>query len=141
MTDRQENSGQAEQAEANRTPSQSAKMRDGSPSRRADNQTMPGRLNGMMTDMKEAEQGALNLTAAQRAEIWQRLGKQQATNVPPGFQPTVGATVPATVQLKTLPSGVLSQVPQMQSYNYAMLQSQLLIVDPATKTIVSIITE
>ena len=95
----------------------------------------------MMTEMKEGEQGALNLTAAQRAEIWQQLGKQQASNAPPGFQPTVGATVPPTMQLKTLPSNVSSQVPQIQSYNYAMLQSQLLIVDPATKKIVSIITE
>jgi hypothetical protein len=32
-------------------------------------------------------------------------------------------------------------VPQIQSYDYAMVQSQLLIVDPATKKIVSIITE
>ncbi len=94
-----------------------------------------------MAQMKESGQGALELTATQRAEIWQRLGKQQGTNAPPGFQPTVGAMVPATMQLKTLPSSVLSQVPQMQSYNYAMLQSQLLIVDPATKKIVSIITE
>jgi hypothetical protein len=141
MTDRQKNSGAAEQSEANQAPSQSAKMRDGSSSLRADNKTIAGRSNGTMTEMKESEQGALNLTAAQRAEIWQRLGKQQGTNAPPGFQPTVGATVPATMQLKTLPSSVLSQVPQIQSYHYAMLQSQLLIVDPTTKKIVSIITE
>ena len=94
-----------------------------------------------MTEMKEAEQGALALTTAQRAEIWQRLGNQQATNAPPGFQPKVGAAVPASVQLKTLPSSVSNQVPQVQSYDYAMVQSQLLIVDPATKKIVSIITE
>jgi len=141
MTDRQENSGAAEQLEAAQVPSQSAKMRDGSKSQGATNETIAGRSNGTMTQMKESAQGALELTAAQRAEIWQRLGKQQGTNAPPGFQPTVGATVPATMQLKTLPSSVLSRVPQIQSYNYAMLQSQLLIVDPATKKIVSIITE
>jgi len=45
------------------------------------------------------------------------------------------------MRLKTLPSSVLSQVPQIQSYHYAMLQSQPLIVDPTTKKIVSIITE
>ena len=49
--------------------------------------------------------------------------------------------MPASVQLKTLPSSVSNQVPQVQSYDYAMVQSQLLIVDPATKKIVSIITE
>jgi hypothetical protein len=45
------------------------------------------------------------------------------------------------MQLKTLPSSVSNQVPQVQSYDYAMVQNQLLIVDPATKKIVSIITE
>ncbi len=106
----------------------------------ANNEKIPGRPNGMTTEMKESEQGSLNLTAAQRAEIWQRLGSQQASNAP-GFQPTVGATVPPIMQLKTLPSSVSSQVPQIQSYSYAMLNSQLLIVDPTTKKIVSIITE
>src|SRR5262249_11431813 len=141
MTDRQENSGAAERAGANQTPSQSAKMRDGSPSQSADNEKIPGRPNGMMTEMKEGEQGALDLTSAQRAEIWKRLGTQQTTNAPPGFQPKIGETVPATMQLKSLPTSVSSQVPQVQSYNYAMVQSRLLIVDPATKRIVSIITE
>jgi hypothetical protein len=32
-------------------------------------------------------------------------------------------------------------VPQVQSYHYAMVQNELLIVDPATKKIVIIITE
>jgi hypothetical protein len=45
------------------------------------------------------------------------------------------------MQLKTLSSSVSNEVPQIQSYKYAMFQSQLLIVDPATKKIVSIITE
>jgi hypothetical protein len=152
MTDRPPTSEGEERAEDRQSPSrsssqslsqsssQSSKMHDG-PNQTAGNSKIPGRPNGMMTDMKEAEQGALNLTPAQRAEIWQRLGNQQATNAPPGFQPKVGATVPATVQLQTLPSSVSSQVPQVQSYGYAMVRSQLLIVDPATKKIVSIITE
>jgi hypothetical protein len=148
MTDRPPMSEDEERAEDRQSPSQSSsqsssqspKMHDGS-NQTAGNEKIPGRPNGMMTEMKEAKQGALNLTPAQRAEIWQRLGNQQATNAPPGFQPKVGATVPATVQLQTLPSSVSSQVPQVQSYGYAMVRSQLLIVDPATKKIVSIITE
>ncbi len=143
MTDKQVNSGAAEKAEENQTPSQSAKMRDGNEGQNqsANNEKIPGPPNGMTTEMKESEQGSLNLTAPQRAEIWQRLGNQQDSNAPPGFQPRVGATVPPTMQLKTLPSGVSSQVPQIRLYNYAMFNSQLLIVDPMTKKIVSIITE
>jgi hypothetical protein len=125
----------------NQTQSQSAKMRDEGLRQSADNQTPPGRPNGMAPDMKESEQRALDLSNAQRAEIWKQLGNQQATNAPPGFQPKVGATVPASMQLRSLPNSLSSEVPQVQSYNYAMVQSQLLIVDPATNRIVSIITE
>jgi hypothetical protein len=141
LTDRPPMAEGEERAEDHQAPSQSANVRDGSPSQSAANEKIPGRPNGTMTEMKEAEQGALELTSAQRAEIWRRLGNQQATTAPPGFQPKVGATVPASMQLKTLPSSVSNQVPQVQSYDYAMVQSQLLIVDPATKKIVSIITE
>lgn len=114
MTDRPPYPGDEERADAGQAPS------------------------GMMT---EGGQGALSLSTTQRAEIWKRLGSQQATNALPGFEPKVGATVPASLQLKSLPNSVSSQVPQVQSYNYAMVESQLLIVDPATKKIVSIITE
>jgi hypothetical protein len=141
MTDQDKNSGAAEQAEAHETPSQSAKMGDGAPGQTADNKKIPGRLNGMTTQMNAGEQGGLQLSTAQRTEIWKRLANQPATSAPSGFQPKVGATVPPSLQLKSLPNSVSSQVPQVQSYDYAMVQSQVLIVDPATKKIVSIITE
>jgi hypothetical protein len=148
-TGRPENTVAGQQPQSNSMPSQtpnqaqsqSAKMRDEGVRQSADNQTAPGRPNGMAADMKERGQRALDLSTAQRAEIWKQLGNQQATNAPPGFQPKVGATVPASMQLRSLPNSVSSEVPQVQSYNYAMVHSQLLIVDPATNRIVSIITE
>ena len=81
--------------------------------------------------------------SAHRGEIWKPVSRnQQATNAPPGFSAQGrGATVPASMQLRSLPNSVSSEVPQVQSYNYAMVHSQLLIVDPATNRIVSIITE
>ena len=152
-TGREQNAAMGQQPQSNAAPtqlpgqtpnqaqSQSAKMRDEGVRPSADNQTSPGRPNGMASDTKERAQPALDLSNAQRAEIWKRLGNQQTTDTPPGFQPKVGATVPASMQLRSLPNSVSSQVPQVQSYNYAMVQSQLLIVDPATNRIVSIITE
>jgi len=143
-TGREQNAAMGQQLQSNAAPtqlpgqtpnqaqSQSAKMRDEGVRPSADNQTSPGRPNGMASDTKERAQPALDLSNAQRAEIWKRLGNQQTTDTPPGFQPKVGATVPASMQLRSLPNSVSSQVPQVQSYNYAMVQSQLLIVDPAT---------
>ena len=64
MTDKQVNSGAAEQAEAHQTPSQSAKLRDGNEGQNqsANNEKIPGRPNGRTTEMKESEQSSLDLT-------------------------------------------------------------------------------
>ena len=84
----------------------------------------------------------LNLTSAQRQEIWQNISKQAAKETPPaGFTAKVGESVPSTVKLQPLPSSLSSQVPAVKPYEYAMLQSQLLIVDPSSKKIVDIITQ
>lgn len=120
MTDNQRNSGSQQQAEQAATPSQSAKM------------------NGTVTETDE--QSPLKLTVAQRAEIWRHLGNQATENAP-GFEPKIGEPVPTRLHLKSLPRNVSSQVPAVQPYEYAMLHSQLLIVDPSTKKIVAIITE
>ena len=120
MTDNQRNSGAQEKVEQTATPSQSAEM------------------NGAVTETDG--QSPLNLTVAQRAEIWKQLGNQTTENAP-GFEPKIGEAVPMRLQLKSLPSNVSSQVPAVQPYEYAMLRSQLLIVDPSTNKIVAIITE
>jgi hypothetical protein len=84
----------------------------------------------------------LNLTSAQRQEIWQSVSKQAAKEAPPaGFTAKVGEAVPSAVKLQPLPSSVSSQVPAVKPFEYAMLQNQVLIVDPSSKKIVDIITQ
>ncbi len=139
MTDNQRNSGAQEQAEGATTPSQSAKMTGTGPSENIDREKIPGRPNGLLAEMDN--QSPLKLTVAQRAEIWKQLGNQRTEKAPAGFEPKVGEEVPNHLHLKSLPSDVSSQVPTVQPYEYAMLHSQLLIVDPSTKKIVAIITE
>ncbi len=136
MTGQQANSGANEQKEEHQSVSESAKMTNESVETK-----LPGRPNGMISGRNSHEQGTLNLTTAQRAKIWQRLGSENSENVPSSFKPKVGDTVPTSLQLKSLPGGIASQVPQVQGYDYAAVHSQLLIVDPTTKKIASIITE
>jgi len=140
MTGQQANSGANEQKEASQSTNESAKMGN-EPSETVDNHKIPGRPNGMISELKSDEQSGLNLTSTQRAEIWQQLASQTSENAPSGFEPKVGATVPSSLQLKSLPSSISSQVPELQGYDYAMVQSQLLIVDPSSKKIASIISE
>ena len=84
----------------------------------------------------------LNLTSAQRQEIWQSVSKQAAKETPPaGFTAKVGEAMPNAVKLQPLPNSVSSQVPAVKPYEYAMLQNQVLIVDPSSKKIVDIITQ
>lgn len=139
MTDDQRNSGSREQAERTATSDKSTKMSGSGATETVDNEKIPGRPNGMLTEMDD--QQALELTAAQRAEIWRTLGSDATERAPTGFRPKVGEAVPNSLQLQSLPRNVSNQVPAVQPYEYAMLHSQLLIVDPATKKIVAIITE
>ena len=83
----------------------------------------------------------LNLTSTQQHSIVQSVNKQnaQAATSPSGFKAAVGEVVPTSIPLHALPSDATSQVPAAKSYDYAMLQSQLLIVNPKDRKIVDII--
>lgn len=102
---------------------------------------VPGRSNGMVAELKQDESHSLKLSVAQRADIWKALGSKAGQAAPAGFEPKVGEAVPNSVQLRSLPGTVTNQVPAVKPYEYAMLHSQLLIVDPSTKKVVAIITE
>jgi Protein of unknown function (DUF1236) len=119
MTGNPANSGAMEQNEANQTTSQSSEM------------------NGMIAGSDDNGQTGLKLTNAQRAEIWNELGSQS----PAGQTLKVGDAVPDTLQLQALPGDLSNHVPALQSYQYAMVNGQVLIVDPATKTVAAIITD
>ena len=83
----------------------------------------------------------LNLTSTQRQELWQSLSKQAAKeSVPAGFTAKVGEAVPSSIKLQPLPTNLSSQIPGVKSYDYALLQDELLIVDSSSKKIVDIIT-
>ena len=83
----------------------------------------------------------LRLTSAQRKQIWQSLSGQTKETPPAGFTPTVGETLPAAVHLQPLPSNVTNSVPSVKSYDFAMVQNGVLIVDPTSKKIVDIVSE
>ena len=82
------------------------------------------------------------LTDAQRQEIWQGVSKQ-ATNerLPTGFKAAVGETVPGSIKMEPLPNDVSAAVPALKPYDFAMLQNQVLIVNPSSKKIVDILSQ
>ncbi len=88
-----------------------------------------------------AAASADRLSSAQRHALWESLGSQAKGTTPAGFTPKVGEAVPGSIKLQALPTNVSSQIPEAKAYSYALLQSGLLLVDPASKDVVDIITQ
>jgi hypothetical protein len=84
------------------------------------------------------EKHNLSLNQAQQSEIWRALGKSaRRTQEPAGLN--VGEAVPATMNVLPFSHHLRQKIRAIGSYRYALLHSQVLIIDPATKQIISII--
>ena len=82
----------------------------------------------------------LNLTTAQQKEIWQSVSPLATKETAPAaFKATIGAAAPSSIKLQPLPTKVSSEVPAVKPYDFAMLQNQVLIVDPSSRKIVDIV--
>ena len=82
------------------------------------------------------------LTGAQHQEILQGTSPQAVKESPPaGFKAEIGKVVPSSIKLQPMPKQVSEQVPAVKSFDFAMLQDQLLIVDPTSKKVIDIITQ
>jgi len=80
----------------------------------------------------------LSLSSAHRAAIWRSLGKDaMKTQIPAGLN--VGEAVPATMHLLPFDRRLRKTIPSIRRYSYALLQGQVLIIDPGTKKIVAIV--
>jgi hypothetical protein len=61
---------------------------------------------------------------------------------PSGFSAKVGAAVPSQITTHPVPVSTASKVPELRSYNYALLDNnKLLIINPGDKKIAQIITK
>jgi hypothetical protein len=57
------------------------------------------------------------------------------------FTPAVGAKLPKGVKAQSLPTSVLSQMPELRDYMYVKMKDQVLIVDGMTNKIVAMFPE
>jgi hypothetical protein len=80
----------------------------------------------------------LPLSGAQQSEIWRALGTQaRKTQEPAGLN--VGEAVPDTMNVLRFSRRLRQKIQTIGPYRYALLHGQVLIVDPKTKQIISII--
>jgi hypothetical protein len=80
------------------------------------------------------------LTAAQKQIIYQSISNTQKNNAAPtGFRATVGALVPEGVTLVPVPATIADIMPQTKGLEAAMVEGQVLLVEPPGKKVVAVI--
>ena len=94
------------------------------------------------TAAQDAARGpALELSSAQRQTIYQSVSATQKNNpAPTGFRVSVGALVPAGIEIETLPDTLATLIPAAKGYRVAMVEKQVMIVDPTTRQVVAVMT-
>ena len=91
----------------------------------------------------------LNLTNVQRESIRKAVLTEhnevefrlKATKPAKDFTPAVGATIPKGVKAQSLPTAVLSQMPELRDYMYVKMKDKVLIVNGMTNKTVDIFPE
>jgi hypothetical protein len=91
--------------------------------------------------MSRPASDTLSLSSTQQKAAWNDLHGQAAEQkAPSGFTTTVGAVVPSTVKIEPVPSKTATNIPALQSFDFAMVNGKLLIVNPSDKKIVEVIS-
>ena len=89
-----------------------------------------------------SQSSALQLSAQQKATIFKTVTKEKVKSPPPAnLQLSVGAQVPASIELYPLPANVVSEVPAAKQYKYTVAQNQVVLVDPTNMKVVEIIKQ
>ncbi|MGY3037697.1 hypothetical protein ACVIIV_006867 [Bradyrhizobium sp. USDA 4354] len=92
------------------------------------------------TNSQAAAQTDVNLNKQQETRIStsiSRLNVRPLTNV--NFSLNVGTVVPRDVHLSTLPPDVVEIVPQYRGYSFALVKDRIVVVDPATYKVVTVL--
>jgi hypothetical protein len=85
----------------------------------------------------------LQLTAQQRAAIYESVSKQKVSRTPPpaNLHVTMGGDLPASMELYDLPPNIAADIPATKLYKYTLVQNQVVIVDPTKMKVVDIIRQ
>ena len=83
---------------------------------------------------------SININDQQRTRVSEsitRLNVQPVNNV--NFSLTVGTAVPRDIHLQTLPADVVEVVPQYRGYSFFVVRDEIVIVEPSTYQIVTVL--
>ncbi|RAI33875.1 DUF1236 domain-containing protein [Rhodoplanes serenus] len=94
------------------------------------------------TAQDTADGPRIELSDAQRHTIWQSVSRTQKNHAAPtGFRVAVGATLPAGIDLAPMPDTLAGLMPEAKPFAVAMIEKQVVLVDPKSRQVAAVITE
>ena len=82
------------------------------------------------------------LSADEELAIYQQVQKGASKEaLPAGFRLEIGAKVPRSMALDSLPGGLTKRLPELRKYDCIMAQNVVALVDPATRNVVDVLIE
>jgi len=78
----------------------------------------------------------LELTPVQRRTIYRTIVRERVAPAEPTIEYRVGARLPDSVRLYSVPQEVAVEVPAIRSYKYMVVNNRVVLVDPATSQVV-----
>ena len=78
----------------------------------------------------------LELTPVQRRTIYRTIVRERVAPAEPTVEYRVGARLPDSVRLYSVPQEVAVEVPTIRSYKYMVVNNRGVLVDPATSQVV-----
>jgi len=78
----------------------------------------------------------LELTPVQRRTIYRTIVRERVAPAEPTIEYRVGARLPDSVRLYSVPREVAVEVPAIRSYKYMVVNNRVVLVDPATSQVV-----
>jgi shikimate kinase len=82
------------------------------------------------------------LSAEQKQLIYQSVSAMHKNSAAPaGFRVAVGSDVPSAIELQPMPAAVITVIPQVKDTNVAMIEKQVVVVDPKSRKVLAVLTE
>jgi hypothetical protein len=94
---------------------------------------------GTSTSMRQSTSSKLQLAPEKRRVIRETVIKEQAAPRCVDLQVSVGAEVPRSLQLRHLPDVVVTEVPEIRSYDFCLNGDDVVLIDPSDYRIVEVI--
>lgn len=89
---------------------------------------------------EQAPGNTVTLNSRQQTEVRGALANERVQNIDRvDFSVTTGTIVPAYVSIQPLPDRIVGIVPEYRGYDYAMVRSDIVIIEPRTRRIVTVL--